>query len=70
MRAAIEAGGFSNVSSDAALTVAVKLAYPPNQSLESPWAVIAVRAYASNGHVLAEGFFLAVIGDCARRIPI
>ena len=66
----VEAGGFSNVSSDAALTVAVKLTYPPNRTLESPWALIAVRAYASNGHILAEGFFLTVIEDCARRIPI
>jgi hypothetical protein len=66
----IEAGGFSNVSSDATLGIAVSFAFTPVQSFKSPWALIAVRVYTPSRTLAGEGLLIVTIGDCGRPIPI
>jgi hypothetical protein len=66
----VEAGGFSNVKTNATLGVVVKLALTPNLSLNSPWSLMAVRAYTPSGTLSGEALLLIVIGRCERPIPI
>jgi hypothetical protein len=60
----IEGSGFSNVTTDAMLGVAVSFAPTRVQFLKNPWALIAVRAYTPSGALSGEGLLLVVIGNC------